>query len=60
MGTIIYVLLLKILISLQKIKKEKINLSKPLSSIYDPKPLCYDPDYNLIQFVEGGQIKKKI
>ena len=35
-------------------------LSKPLSSIYDKVKtcFCYDPDLNLIQFVEGENLKK--
>ena len=39
----------------KRLKKNKIKFfSKPLSSIYDPVKtcFCYDPDYNLIQFVE--------
>ena len=46
----------------RKLKKNKVKfLSEPLSSVYDPVKtcFCYDPDYNLIKFVEGGQIKKK-
>lgn len=46
----------------KKLKKNKVKfLSEPLSSVYDPVKtcFCYDPDFNLIQFVEGGQIKKK-
>ncbi len=46
----------------KKLKKKKIKFfSQPLSSIYDPVKtcFCYDPDYNLIQFVEGKQIRKK-
>ena len=46
----------------KKLKKNGVKFfSKPLNSIYDPVKtcFCYDPDYNLIQFVEGNQIKKK-
>ena len=46
----------------KKLKSNGIKfLSKPLNSIYDPVKtcFCYDPDYNLIQFVQGDQIKKK-
>jgi catechol 2,3-dioxygenase-like lactoylglutathione lyase family enzyme len=46
-----------------KLKKNKIKFfSKPLISPYDPviTCFCYDPDYNLVQFVEGPQVKKKI
>ena len=45
-----------------KLRKKKITfLSKPLSSIYDKVKtcFCYDPDLNLIQFVEGENLKKK-
>jgi catechol 2,3-dioxygenase-like lactoylglutathione lyase family enzyme len=46
-----------------KLKKKKISfLSKPLSSIYDKVKtcFCYDPDFNLVQFVEGENLKKKL
>lgn len=46
----------------KKLKKNGVKFfSKPLNSVYDPVKtcFCYDPDYNLIQFVEGNQIKKK-
>ena len=46
----------------KKLKNKGVKFfSKPLNSIYDPVKtcFCYDPDYNLIQFVEGKQIKKK-
>ncbi|MDC0393495.1 VOC family protein [Candidatus Pelagibacter sp.] len=52
----------KIDILYKRLKKNKVKfLSKPLSSIYDPVKtcFCYDPDYNLIQFVEEKQIRKK-
>ena len=35
--------------------------SPPLKSDFDPVStcFCYDPDYNLVQFVEGKQVSKK-
>tara|TARA_Y100000591_G_scaffold327697_1_gene352697 strand:- start:573 stop:1028 length:456 start_codon:yes stop_codon:yes gene_type:complete len=47
----------------KRLKTNKVKFfSPPLSSIYDPVKtcFCYDPDFNLIQFVEGKQIRKKI
>ena len=46
----------------KKLKKNKIKfLSPPLKSDFDPVKtcFCYDPDFNLVQFVEGRQIRKK-
>ena len=46
----------------KKLKKNGIKfLSPPLKSVFDPVKtcFCYDPDFNLIQFVEGGKIKIK-
>ena len=46
----------------KKLKKHKVKFfSPPLASDFDPVKtcFCYDPDYNLVQFVEGKQIKKK-
>ena len=36
-------------------------LSPPLQSDFDDviTCFCYDPDFNLVQFVEGRQIRKK-
>ena len=45
-----------------KLKRNKIKFfSPPLSSDYDNVKtcFCYDPDFNLVQFVEGRQIRKK-
>jgi len=45
-----------------KLKRNKIKFfSPPLSSDYDNVKtcFCYDPDFNLVQFVEGKQIRKK-
>ena len=47
----------------KKLKKNKVRFfSPPLKSDFDDVKtcFCYDPDYNLVQFVEGKQIKKKI
>jgi len=46
----------------RKLKRNKIKFfSPPLSSDYDNVKtcFCYDPDFNLVQFVEGRQIRKK-
>lgn len=46
----------------KRLKKNKVKFfSPPLSSIYDPVKtcFCYDPDFNLVQLVEGKQIRKK-
>jgi len=46
----------------RKLKKNRIKFfSPPLASDYDNVKtcFCYDPDYNLVQFVEGKQIRKK-
>jgi len=46
----------------KKLKREKVKfLSPPLASDYDNVKtcFCYDPDFNLVQFVEGKQIRKK-
>ena len=46
----------------KKLKRNKIKFfSPPLSSDYDNVKtcFCYDPDFNLVQFVEGKQIRKK-
>ncbi len=46
----------------KKLKKNKVKFfSPPLASEYDPVKtcFCYDPDFNLVQFVEGKQIRKK-
>ena len=44
----------------KKLKRSKYKtFSPPLKSPYDPVStfFCYDPDYNIVQFVEGKQIK---
>ncbi len=46
----------------RKLKRNKIKFfSPPLSSDYDNVKtcFCYDPDFNLVQFVEGRQIRRK-
>ncbi len=46
----------------KRLKKNKVEFfSPPLTSPYDPVTtcFCYDPDYNLIQFVEGAQVKSR-
>ena len=46
----------------KKLKKDRVKFfSPPLASDFDPVKtcFCYDPDFNLVQFVEGKQIKKK-
>jgi catechol 2,3-dioxygenase-like lactoylglutathione lyase family enzyme len=46
----------------KKLKKNKVKfLSSPLQSDFDDviTCFCYDPDFNLVQFVEGRQIRKK-
>tara|TARA_B100000900_G_C20456912_1_gene665550 strand:- start:183 stop:632 length:450 start_codon:yes stop_codon:yes gene_type:complete len=46
----------------KKMKKHKVYFfSPPLKSDFDPVStcFCYDPDYNLVQFVEGKQVSKK-
>jgi catechol 2,3-dioxygenase-like lactoylglutathione lyase family enzyme len=42
-------------------KKKVVFLSRPLSSPFDKVKtcFCYDPDLNLIQFVEGENLQKK-
>ena len=47
----------------KKLKKNKVKFfSPPLKSDYDDVKtcFCYDPDYNLVQFVEGKRIRKKV
>ena len=47
----------------QKLKRNRVKfLSPPLKSVFDPVKtcFCYDPDFNLIQLVEGGNIKVKV
>tara|TARA_A100001011_G_scaffold371692_1_gene429302 strand:- start:632 stop:1084 length:453 start_codon:yes stop_codon:yes gene_type:complete len=47
----------------RRLKKKRVKfLSPPLASDFDPVKtcFCYDPDYNLVQFVEGKQIRKKL
>ena len=46
----------------KKLKKNKVLcISKPLASDFDDvKLFCYDPDYNLVQLVEGKPIKFKV
>ncbi len=47
----------------KRLKKNKIKFfSPPLKSDYDDVKtcFCYDPDYNLVQFVEGKRIRKKV
>lgn len=44
------------------LKKKGVKFfSPPLKSPYDPVStcFCYDPDYNLVQLVEGAQVKAK-
>ena len=44
----------------KRLKKNKVKFfSPPLKSPFDPVStcFCYDPDFNLIQFVEGAQVK---
>ena len=46
----------------KKLKRNKVKFFfPPLSSDYDSVKtyFCYDPDFNLVQFVEGKQIRKK-
>lgn len=46
----------------KKLKRNKVKFfSPPLASDYDNVKtcFCYDPDFNLVQFVEGKQIRKK-
>ena len=46
----------------KKLKRNRVKFfSKPLASDYDNVKtcFCYDPDFNLVQFVEGKQIRKK-
>ena len=46
----------------KKLKASKVYFfSPPLKSNFDPVStcFCYDPDYNLVQFVEGKQVSKK-
>ena len=47
----------------QKLKKNRVKfLSPPLKSVFDPIKtcFCYDPDFNLVQLVQGGNIKVKV
>ena len=47
----------------RKLKRNGVKfLSPPLKSVFDPVKtcFCYDPDFNLIQLVEGGNIKVKV
>ena len=47
----------------KKLKKNKVLcISKPLASDFDDVKtfFCYDPDYNLVQLVEGKPIKIKV
>ena len=47
----------------QKLKRNGVKfLSPPLKSVFDPVKtcFCYDPDFNLIQLVQGGNIKVKV
>ena len=47
----------------KKLKKNRVKfISPPLKSDFDPviTCFCYDPDFNLVQLVEGKPIKKKI
>ena len=44
----------------KKLKKNNVKFfSPPLKSPFDPVStcFCYDPDFNLVQFVEGAQVK---
>ena len=45
----------------QNMKKMGLNFFTPLKSPYDPVStcFCYDPDFNLVQLVEGAQVKSK-
>lgn len=46
----------------KRLKKNNVKFfSPPLQSDFDNVKtcFCYDPDYNLVQFVEGKQIRKK-
>ena len=46
-----------------KLKRNGVKfLSPPLKSVFDPVKtcFCYDPDFNLIQLVQGGNIKVKV
>ena len=46
----------------KRLKKDRIKFfSPPLASDYDNVKtcFCYDPDFNLVQLVEGKQIRKK-
>ena len=46
----------------QNMKKNGVKFfSPPLKSPYDPVStcFCYDPDFNLVQLVEGAQVKSK-
>ena len=47
----------------KRLKKNKVKfLSPPLKSTFDPVVtcFCYDPDFNLVQLVQGGNIKVKV
>ena len=47
----------------RKLKRNGVKfLSPPLKSVFDPVKtcFCYDPDFNLIQLVQGGNIKVKV
>jgi len=44
----------------KRLKKNNVKFfSPPLKSPFDPVStcFCYDPDFNLVQFVEGAQVK---
>lgn len=46
----------------KKMKKKRVKFfSPPLKSPYDPviTCFCYDPDFNIIQLVQGPQVKSK-
>ena len=46
----------------KKMKKKRIKFfSPPLKSPYDPviTCFCYDPDFNIVQLVQGPQVKSK-
>ena len=47
----------------QSLKRNKVKFfSPPLASDYDNVKtcFCYDPDFNLVQLVQGGNIKVKV
>ena len=46
----------------KRLKRNKVKFfSPPLKSPYDPVTtcFCYDPDYYLVQFVQGAQVKSR-